>query len=144
MSKFINSESEGFEQELDDLVFLALIVQVDLLVLVFENMSDFLFEFFLDFVVLERVSVFFVFLLLGGKFVIEISNQGFNIEGGGDHVSSGDEVIEVDVLDERFHGSSSLDPLLVHLLGDFSGVPGNSCNQTVSESPVFGTFVYNF
>jgi len=126
------------------LVFLGIVIQIESSVLVLENLSDFLFELSLDFIIFQGISIFLVFFIFGADFIIEIINHLLYIQTLRYYVSSGKEMVEVYILHEGFDGCSSSYSFIVHFSSDFSRVSRNTSDKTVHESSVFRTFVNHF
>ena len=76
--------------------------------------------------------------LLSGFFVAQllVSDDGLEVEVGGDHVSGGHDVIVVHSLHEGLDLGTSLDLLLAHAACDFQSVSLNAGNESVRELSV--------
>lgn len=92
---------------------------------------------FIDLLVIEELADLSLHLL-SGFFVAQllVSDDGLEVEVGGDHVSGGHDVIVVHSLHEGLDLGTSLDLLLAHAACDFQSVSLNAGNESVRELSV--------
>lgn len=111
-----------------------------MLVVLLEDLSEFLLVLLLEVLVLERVDESLALVVLLGL-LDELGDEVVHGVVEGNEVPGEDEVVVVHVLDEGLYGDSLLDLLLAHGLGYLSGVSLDSEDEAVSELLVFGSVV---
>lgn len=120
--------------------FIEFSIESQSLVVSLEYGSEFFLILFLEVFVLEWVLESFIAFWLFGL-VIELWNKIVKRSIEFDKVSSEDEVVIVEVFNERFYSYSSFDFILSHFLSDLSWVSLNTEDKTMAELLVLSTVV---